>query len=352
MRGDTNPNMDTTALAKLLALAAADPRAFEALLEQAKLSPSAGPPGPPILLSEVFEKYDLYAREAIPSWLHVRQSIWTPLTSFFAARPWTELSPQLVREYTSLRRAQGIAPSTRNKEVAHLKAIVSWAIEEQVIPTKENPIASVKREPVRNDRNFHIGEDDFQRLLSHCRPLLRSMLILAFETGMRRDEFRKLEWSEVDLKHGFITLAPSRHKAGRTGRSRIIPLSSVALAVLERQGRSGKYVFPGPTGQPVTRPTLGSWFRRARSQAGVRGPKGQQVWIHTMRKSFGSLAALGGMEIGTAMDIAGWADKRTADQYRSMSQRHIQTAREQLDARLKEPQRLLEALDGSADDDR
>jgi integrase len=289
----------------------------------------------------------------------MKQSIMPALAAFWGDRPWTDLTLPVIREYRRQRVGFGpfegrpVKATTRNRDIKRLKAIVNWACKEGLIPLRESPIADIPDEAVRDDRDFHPSEEDFATLLRHCQPiLLRSMLIVAFETAMRRDEFRKLEWTEVAPGGEFVLLPPHRHKAGRkTKKPRIIPLSSLALEVIRRQGRTSRYVFPHHDGQPVPRATLGGWFRRARKASGLKGPHDQELWIHSMRKSFGSLSALGGMPSEMAMSMAGWSDQRTADIYRSMSKAHLEAARGHLDARLKNPALLLSALSAPLPDD-
>jgi integrase len=61
-------------------------------------------------------------------------------------------------------------------------------------------------------------------------------------TGQRREEIGGLQWSEVDLTDGVITLPPARVK---NGRSHQVPLSEPALAILatRHSKREGPAVF-------------------------------------------------------------------------------------------------------------
>jgi integrase len=59
-------------------------------------------------------------------------------------------------------------------------------------------------------------------------------------TGQRRSEIAALEWAEVDLEKKVITLPPLRTK---NGSKHTVPLSPLAVEILEAQPREGKYVF-------------------------------------------------------------------------------------------------------------
>jgi integrase len=76
-----------------------------------------------------------------------------------------------------------------------------------------------------------LGDDRFS-------DVLRLLLL----TGQRRTEIGKLVWSEIDLAESVITLPAERVK---NSRSHELPLSTQALAIIERQPRTTDFVFGG-----------------------------------------------------------------------------------------------------------
>ena len=67
------------------------------------------------------------------------------------------------------------------------------------------------------------------------------------QNGQRRGEISALAWSEVDLVKGMIILPPARTKNGRLHE---LPLSTQALAIIERQPRrnSSEFLFSDKLG--------------------------------------------------------------------------------------------------------
>jgi integrase len=65
-------------------------------------------------------------------------------------------------------------------------------------------------------------------------------------TGARREEIGGLRWSEVDLDKALITLPPGRTK---TAREHVVPLSTLALEVIEAQPRRDRAHVFGAGGQ-------------------------------------------------------------------------------------------------------
>jgi len=70
-----------------------------------------------------------------------------------------------------------------------------------------------------------------------CDAHLRSIVVTAFSTGMRRSEILNLQWDQVDLRHGFILLSRTKN-----GQRREIPINGTLRAVLGSCSAAG-----GPT---------------------------------------------------------------------------------------------------------
>jgi integrase len=113
----------------------------------------------------------------------------------------------------------------------------SWEIFEHLWPkTKKtkHPHAAL---PWRDAPNF----------LSRLRasPSMGARIVeFAMLTCARSGEVRGAKWSEVDFEARIWTIPASRMKANH---EHVVPLSSAALALLERvmAGRCGEYIFPG-----------------------------------------------------------------------------------------------------------
>ncbi len=337
-------------------------------------APSVLPQARNFRVHELWKRYaDEYGERHIDSWednnaLHWKKQI----GPFFGDLFWYECTRSKASEYRkkrSLERARVtgkiITASTRNREISTIKSCMEWAHNEGLIP--ENPLRGERYEKEVNDRDFHISEEDFWKIVRCSRPILKLMMVLWFETGCRRDEIRALEWSEVELSKdpglpNVIKLPPEKTKAGSL---RVIPLSDLAVQALGLVPRHipSKFVFPNPStndGKPVPASTVWYWFREARKQAGIKGPRGQRIWIHSLRKSFGSLMSMGrvdesGQVVGhmpTDMlgDIAGWRNEAVKAKYRSMSPMHRLAATQIMNSRRPEAIELTKMLGEKKDD--
>ncbi|MBX9901807.1 MAG: site-specific integrase [Burkholderiaceae bacterium] len=141
------------------------------------------------------------------------------------------------------RRLKNVKGSSANREMA----IITHAIE---IGRKEwglridNPCKLVRRAPASAPRTRRIVGDEESYLMEALNfvksPYVKPMVILAIETAMRRSELLSLQWQNVNLEKRTALLHDTKN-----GSARVVPLSSRAIALLEKlpQETEGR-VFP------------------------------------------------------------------------------------------------------------
>lgn len=307
--------------------------------------------------AELWPEYEVWGEASLSAWRKVNKVHGDHLLRHFGALPWTECGYAAADRYVAKRRKEPVRkagcstlvhPRTIEHELSTAKAFFNWSVRRQRInrnPLDRYEITFTKEDLERmaaTNRKFHIPEEDFVRLMEAANPTLcRVFLATFFETGCRRDELRLLEDDEVDLAAKVIRLPAHRTKA-RTPRT--VPLTDVAVTLLEHARRlrdmlgvRSRYVFQSPhqtREAPVSRATLWNWMDLARTKADVKGPKGQDVWLHTLRKSFGTITAmLTQMPVRLQMEILGHASEEVHRGYLEVTAEHAQAAREHLNER-------------------
>ena len=163
-------------------------------------------------------------------------------------------------------RLKAATPATVVRELSTISHAIEVATSEWGIWLARNPVSQVRRPPLPRGRTRRLQGDEEVRLLAACaldqRPLLlKSLLIVAVETAMRRGELLALLWQNVDLELRVVHLPRSKNGDGRD-----VPLSRRSLAALkdlnptgERQGR----VFP------ITGDSVRSAFERLLARTGI-----------------------------------------------------------------------------------
>jgi integrase len=188
------------------------------------------------------------------------------------------LSPIILADWRDRRLEAGCVGATVRRELDIISAVINWARKELQVAV-ENPVASIIRPPPSKARERRLEDGEEKSLLSALEdhpgdreredgkryrqgtrnPWILPLVRLAIETAMRRGELLSLTWDNVDLKKQIAFLPETKN-----GKTRTVPLSSRAVAVLEALPRSiGGKVFP------TTPAALKKAFERACAGAGI-----------------------------------------------------------------------------------
>ena len=132
-----------------------------------------------------------------------------------------------------------------------------------------------------NKRRRRVSEAEEAALLDVASPHLRSMIIAALDTGMRRGEMLALRFADIDWKRRMITLRGATTKSRRT---RLVPIGAARLlAVLEwlrldstgqRKGRRYPRVQQrdGRAAEDIQKGVGGAVLKAQASTRGARAP--------------------------------------------------------------------------------
>lgn len=179
-----------------------------------------------------------------------RDDVWRSgvLIEYFGKQRRDEIAPFQIERFKHERRA-GLTwrgtqrtPASVNRELEVLSRIYSIAIDNGM--NIQNPCRKVRLLRMDNQRNRYLSEDEETRLMAIFegrRAHLRSIVILALHTGMRRGEILSLRWNQIDFERSLILVQRTK-----TGRDRIIPMNSTVRETLAaiRQQAEGNQVFP------------------------------------------------------------------------------------------------------------
>jgi integrase len=227
-----------------------------------------------------------------------------------------------IKAYQAKRKAAGASARTLNKELQVLRQVLK----------RHKLWASLQGEVRFEAENEEIGKaltpDEEAQLLKACasNQHLDTVVTVALNTTLRKNEIRLLRWGQIDFFKRTLTVGKSKTEGG-TGRE--IPLNPPAYgALIKWAGRFPKskpedYVFPAceavgierahPTAERVdaSRP-IKSWrtaWRAALKRAGL------QVRFHDLRHACITKLAEGQASEQTIMAIAGHLSRRMLEHY-------------------------------------
>ena len=139
------------------------------------------------------------------------------------------------------------------------------------------------------------------------------MYYIDLATGLRRGELLGLKWQDVDLDNGIIHV---RRQVGRiNGKVQEAPLKTKnayrnisigadAISILrekkEKDDNFSEYVFPSPTGGPMSPDSVLNMLHRVLARAGL-----PEIRFHDLRHTFATLALQNGVDIKTVSGMLG-----------------------------------------------
>lgn len=209
--------------------------------------------------------------------------------------------------------------NSANNIITLLKAILNVAVEWKVIP--ELPVKIKKLRESERELVFY-DFDDYARLVAAAKaidPRVHLVTLLGGDAGLRRGEIIGLEWSDVDLVHGRVTIARSEYRGEVTStkghRSRTVPLSDALKEALRDHRIGGPRVLYARKDQTPCESTVRNWLGLAQEAAGfsVSG-------LHCLRHSFCSHLAMRGAPARAIQKLAGHRSVVTTERYMHLSQ--------------------------------
>lgn len=160
------------------------------------------------------------------------------LVATFGDRLLKDITPAMVETYKQERlgaisyQRKPTKPATVNRELTTFKTIFNKAGRNG--KAERNPAQGVRQLKENNARDRILSQEEYALLLAHCPAHLKPIVKLAYHTAMRRGEILNLTWGQLDLKEGFVKLAPEDTK---TNEGRLVPLAGELIEMFKAMPR-------------------------------------------------------------------------------------------------------------------
>jgi len=167
-----------------------------------------------------------------------------PLVSFFGKYSLAGITADQVAQFRDFRLSgqdrknldgapMPRAANTVRLELALLGHLFTVAIKEWGLGLTHNPVANVRKPAPGPGRNRRLTADEeatlFTAVDKHSNPMLRWIVRIAIETGMRSSEITTLRRNQVDLIRRVVRLLDTKNTQPRT-----VPLSVVATDLFQQ----------------------------------------------------------------------------------------------------------------------
>jgi integrase len=196
---------------------------------------------------------------------------------------------------------------------------------------ESSPMMKVQKPKESRGRVRFLDDVERARFLDACKAspnkTLYICVILAISTGMRLTELMTLEWVDVNLKEGFLTLHETKN-----GSRRRVALSGHGLDLLKEHDKIKRIdtdlLFPSERSpqQPID---LRKAFTNAKTKAGVADFK----W-HDLRHCTASYLAMNGSTPNVIAEILGHKTLAMVKRYAHLSDSHISSEVASMNAKI------------------
>ncbi|MGI8668468.1 MAG: tyrosine-type recombinase/integrase [Aridibacter sp.] len=254
----------------------------------------------------------------------VEKSVLKDLLKEFGKQKLVEITTEQIEQFKR-RRASEItqwkskrSKATVNRDIAVLSAIFKLAKSYGEI--KKNPVKSVEYYTNLPSRTRVLSEVEERILFKKIKDdveFSRQIEILLY-TGMRRGELFKLEWQDVDLADGFITL---RAETTKTSKSRDVVMFENIIEIFKQlKSKAGNVdktdrIFTGTKSQAGT---FSRKFREVCSELGW-----DTLTVHSLRHTFSTRANEAGVDPFAQKAVLGHSKLNQTDKYTHQSKETI-----------------------------
>lgn len=169
--------------------------------------------------------------------------------------------------------------------------------------------------------------EEVHRLFAAIRSFKqRTLLMLAYASGLRLSEAARLRVSDIDSQRMVLRVVQGKRK-----KDRYTILSPLLLQMLRHYwwaARPTDYLFPGRGQSGVVR---SSTVQRACLEAQLRAGIGKHITPHTLRHSFATHLLEAGTELRVIQELLGHVSPRTTALYTHVSAQLIRQTKSPLD---------------------
>jgi len=222
-----------------------------------------------------------------------------------------------LQEPSPTKRGQTIAPKTVKEELNLLRNVLNRALQYEVI--SKTPVSRYPAMKIDNVRKRVFTDEEYQRLLEECPLWLKRIVVMARGTGMRQSEILKLQWSDVDLRTGFVRLKASMTKTDEARSVRLLP---EVIAMLRETPRAlhTQQVFLSATNKPIPYWTtyVQKTWKQSLEKAGIEG-----ACFHDLRHDFVTRAMRSGNASHVVMKQVGHKTDSMLRRYQLIDERDL-----------------------------
>ena len=125
-----------------------------------------------------------------------------------------------------VQRAKKVAPATINRGLAVMSNMLNFAVERGYLEV--NPMLGFRKLPEEQIALRIMTLEEERKLVqsvANCNPIVGAYVAVLGETGLRKSEGLRMEWSHIDWEKRMLTVPKTK-----TGEPRYVPLGDYAIS--------------------------------------------------------------------------------------------------------------------------
>ncbi len=207
--------------------------------------------------------------------------------------PLSTITLRVIDRFKAIR-SREVKAVTLNVELRTIRSALHQAKKWGLI--SEVPITGKNLLKVPSD-TIALSESEVKQLLDSIQePWLRSIVLVAVYTGLRRNELCRLTWSDFDEVRGLLTVHESK-----AGKARCIPVSEGVTQILVSIPKTGDRIFTLDGKQPVQGSWVSHLFKRYCRKLGLS----EKIHFHTLRHTCASIMVRNGVSLFHTSKVLG-----------------------------------------------
>lgn len=264
------------------------------------------------------------------------------------AAPWgdelvTKITPPMIQQWLDERFAE-TSPATANRDRAKASAVFTWGIPRGY--ATRNPVSdTTKYDEAGREKVFWLTPQEVIDLLEVSSPRLRTFIVIATQTALRRGAIARLAWRHFDFERGFVNPPPGRGTKGIPPRLKLT--EALKIDLLAHRARCAKTGGMDPLFENAL-DTIRDDLRAAKVACEKIAPERRaKIGFHALRHTAASWMVQDGVPIYEVAKILGQGSVYVTERYAHLQPGFSERGIDTLGARLR-PEDLPPPNEGSA----
>lgn len=240
-----------------------------------------------------------------------------------------EITTQMVDSLRLRLTKLGRKPATVKGVLELLRRTINFGVKKGLCPWQDPSRLHFEMPKLNNIKTEMLTEDERKRFIEAAKNAVNQkagqLMLMAYYTGMRRNELFGLKWQHIDFERGFINIVGEGQEGAKSSQDERIPLSQLVRELLQEVERGESlYVFPGKDG--VSRLTdINKQVNTIKKAANL--PKDFRP-LHGLRHTFASVAVSNGVPLSHVQRLLTHKDPSLTQRYAHLEDEALRQAAE------------------------